>query len=94
VTADQPDGHGVEVPFLGGRLRLDPRPFRLARSAGVPCRPAFLTLPRGRWTLTLGDPLPGGEEGALEAFASSLAAVAARSPLDLDGPVYRVLARS
>ena len=94
VTADQPDGRGVEAPFLGGRLRLDSRPFRLARGAGVPCRPAFLSLPGGRWTLSLGNPLPDGEEDALDAFARMLAAVAARSPLDLDGPVYRALTRS
>jgi hypothetical protein len=93
VTADQPQESDVEIPFLGGRLRLDPRPFRLARGAGVPCRPAFLTLPRGRWTLTLGEALPNDETRALGAFARCLREVAARSPLDLDGPVYRALAR-
>lgn len=93
ATADQPEGKGVEVAFLGGRLRLDPRPFRLARDARVPCRAAFLTLPRGRWTLTLGDPLPGDEERALDAFARCLEQVAGRAPADLDGPVYRALAR-
>jgi hypothetical protein len=93
LTADQPQQNGVEIPFLGGRLRLDPRPFRFARGAGVPCRPAFLTLPRGRWTLTLGAALPNDEGRALEGFARCLREIAAQSPLDLDGPVYRALAR-
>ena len=93
LTADQPEGRGVDVDFLGGRLRIDPRPFRLARSAHVPSRPAFLTLPRGRWTLTLGDPLPEDEGSALDAFARCLREAVSRSPLDLDGPVYRALVR-
>jgi predicted LPLAT superfamily acyltransferase len=93
LAADLPAADGVEIPFLGGRLRLDPRPFRLARTVGVPCRPAFLTLPGGRWTLTLGDPLPAGEAAALEAYARCLEEVARRAPLDLDGIVYLNLAR-
>jgi lauroyl/myristoyl acyltransferase len=92
LAADLPSGEGVEVPFLGGRLRLDRRPFRLARAVGVPCRPAFLTLPRGRWTLTLGDPLPDDANAAIEAYARVLRETARRSPLDLDGVVYRNLA--
>jgi lauroyl/myristoyl acyltransferase len=92
VAADLPAADGVQVPFLGGRLRLDPRPFRLARIARVACRPAFLTLPRGRWTLTLGDPLPADEDAAIEAYARCLAEAAGRSPLDLDGVVYLNLA--
>jgi len=91
LAADLPAGRGEPAPLLGGRVFLDPRPFRLARAAGVPCRPAFLTLPRGRWTLTLGDPLPRDEEGALAAFARCFAETARRSPLDLDGVVYRGL---
>ena len=94
LAADLPEpAEGVAVPLLGGRALVDPRPFRLARAARVPCRPAFLTLPRGRWTLTIGGALPADEEDAVAAFARSLAEVAARSPLDLDGPVYRRLAR-
>jgi hypothetical protein len=94
LAADLPlPGAGVAVPFLGGRAFVDPRPFRLARAARVPCRPAFLTLPRGRWTLTLGTELPAGEEAAIAAFARCLAETAARSPLDLDGVVYLGLAR-
>lgn len=94
LAADLPDGaEGVSVPLLGGRADIDPRPFRLARAAGVPCRPAFLTLPRGRWTLTLGPILPVDEAAAIAAFARRLAAVAAGSPLDLDGPVYLRRAR-
>jgi hypothetical protein len=94
LAADLPEpGEGVPVPFLGGRALVDPRPFRLARTARVPCRPAFLTLPRGRWTLTLGGVLPKEEAAAIETFARSLAEVAARSPLDLDGPVYLGRAR-
>jgi predicted LPLAT superfamily acyltransferase len=93
LAADLPAAQGVEVPLLGGRVRLDPRPFRLARAAGVPCRPAFLTLPAGRWTLTLGEPLPPGEGAAIEAYARCLDRVARRAPLDLDGLVYRNLSR-
>jgi hypothetical protein len=59
----------------------------------VPCRPAFLTLPRGRWTLTVGPGLPGDEEAAVTEFGRFLSEVAARSPLDLDGVVYRSLAK-
>lgn len=94
LAADLPlPGQGVAVPLLGGRAFVDPRPFRLARAAGVPCRPAFLTLPRGRWTLTIGPVLPRDEAGAVAAFARCQAEVAARSPLDLDGPVYLRRAR-
>lgn len=93
LAADLPAREAVEVPFLGGRLRLDPRPFRFARAARVACRPAFLTLPGGRWTLTLGDPLPVDEDAALEAYSRCLEKVARRSPLDLDGVVYLSLAR-
>jgi len=89
LAADLPEpDDGVPVAVLGGRAFVDPRPFRLARAARVPCRPAFLTLPRGRWTLTLGAVLPADEAAAIDAFARCLAEAAARSPLDLDGPVY------
>jgi hypothetical protein len=88
LAADLPERDGAVFPVLGGAVALDPRPFRLARAARVPCRPAFLTLPRGRWTLTLGPVLPADEKGALAGFARCFAETAARSPLDLDGRVY------
>jgi hypothetical protein len=93
LAADLPAQGGVEFPLLGGRARLDRRPFRLARVAGVACRPAFLTLPGGRWTLSLGPELPGDEDAALEIYARCLAETAGRSPLDIDGVVYLSLAR-
>ncbi|HEY4231183.1 MAG TPA: hypothetical protein VGO79_13520 [Thermoanaerobaculia bacterium] len=77
--------------LLGGTVDLDPRPFRLARLAGVPCLPVFLTLPRRRWTLTLGRPLPANERDELharDAFARAFESAAERAPWDLDGPVY------
>jgi hypothetical protein len=94
LAADLPEGRGVAFPLLGGTVALDPRPFRLARAARVPCRPAFLTLPRGRWTLTLGDPVPDDEAEALAAFARILRRVAEASPTELDGVVYRAAARA
>lgn len=94
LAADLPTpGIGIPVPFLGGRSLLDPRPFRLARAARVACRPAFLTMPLGRWTLTLGPVLPTDEGAALAIYARCLAETAAKSPLDLDGPVYLALAK-
>lgn len=93
IAADLPLlDEGVAVPFLGGKALVDPRPFRLARAARVPCRAAFLTLPRGRWTLTLGPVLPADEAAAIALWARGFADVAARSPLDIDGVVYRRLA--
>lgn len=88
AAADLPERSGVPAELLGGPTAIDTRPFRLARAARVPCRAAFLTLPGGRWTLTLGPPLPRDEAAACAAFALDLAAVASRSPLDLDGVVY------
>jgi hypothetical protein len=85
VTADVPVRDGVEVPLLGGRVQLDPRPFRLARLARVPCRPAFLTAPGGRLTVTLEDSLPASQETALEEFGRTLARVAAAAPFEIDG---------
>jgi hypothetical protein len=88
AAADLPERSGVAARLLGGPTAIDTRPFRLARAARVPCRAAFLTLPGGRWTLTLGPPLPREESAACAAFAAALSAVASRSPLDLDGVVY------
>ena len=88
-----PPGDG-SAAVLGGRVALDSRPFRLARAARVPCRAAFLTMPREGWTLTVSPPLPRAETAALEAFARAFEHVALRAPLDLDAVVYRSLARS
>jgi len=93
MAADLAAEGGFAISFFGGRLRLDPRPIRLARMARVPCRPAFLTLPDAGWTLTLGPELPAGEEEALTRFGELFIRVAARTPWDLDGVVYRGLAR-
>jgi hypothetical protein len=93
AAADLPARAGIEEPVLGGRVRLDPRPFRLARAAGAACRPAFLTLPGGRWTLTLGERLPEDEDEAVRAFAAVYRRVASAAPADLDGVVYLHLAR-
>jgi hypothetical protein len=93
AAADLPEGPSRPAEILGGRVSLDPRPFRLARLARVECRAAFLTLPREGWTLTVSPPLPYAAEDALDAFARLFARVAARAPLDLDGPVYLALAR-
>lgn len=93
VAGDLPEGPFLEAAVLGGIVRLDPRPFRLARAAGVSCRAAFLTLPDTGWTLTLGGPLPSDPGRAVEAFARVFAKVAAAAPLDLDGLVYLSFAR-
>ncbi len=92
AAADLPPEGGVRVPLLGGWAFVDPRPFRLARAAGVACRPAFATLPGGRWTLTLGPPLPRDERAACDGFALALAEAASRAPVDLDGVVYAHIA--
>ena len=93
AAADLPARGGAEEELLGGLVRLDPRPFRLARTAGAACRPAFLTFPGGRWTLTLGEALPRDEDEAVRAFAVVYRRVAAAAPVDLDGVVYLNLAR-
>lgn len=93
VAGDLPEGPYVEAEVLGGRVRFDPRPYRLARAVGVTCRAAFLTLPDTGWTLTLGGPLPSDPNRAVADFARIFRKVAAAAPLDLDGPVYLSFAR-
>jgi hypothetical protein len=94
VAADLPERESRPASILGGRVLLDPRPFRLARAADVRCRAAFLTLPPEGWTLTISPPLPAGDDEGLDAFARVFAAVASRAPLDLDGMVYRSIAEA
>ena len=93
LAADLPEGPFLDDGLLGGAVRLDPRPFRLARAAGVACRAAFLTLPDSGWTLTLGEPLPSDPTRAVEGFARVFRRVAAAAPLDVDGLVYLSFAR-
>jgi len=87
-AADLPVSEGVAVPCLGGRISLDPRPFRLARIAKVSCRPLFLTAPHGRLTITVGDALPREEDAALRDCAAILERVAQESPFEIDGPTW------
>lgn len=88
LAADLPARQSFPATLLGGAVELDPRPFRLARMAGVPCVPAFLTMRGRRWSLSLEEPLPADEREAHARFASAFAGVAARAPVDLDGVVY------
>jgi hypothetical protein len=79
------------VPFLGGRLVLDLSVLRLGRLAGTPIRPIFLTIPRGRLTVTVGDPLPGDIDAAGARLGLLADAVARDSPADFDGYTHRFL---
>jgi hypothetical protein len=88
VAADAPEDEGVRFSCLGGSVRLDRRPFRLARLAGAPCRALFLTAPGGRLTVIIGEQLPREETPALAAFAEALGRVADELPLALDGPTW------
>jgi hypothetical protein len=93
LAADLPSGPAFESALLGGRIRIDLRPVRLARSAGVPCRAAFLTVPDRRWVLTLSPALPAEPRAACVEFARVFQQVASCAPLDLDGLVYASLSR-
>jgi hypothetical protein len=88
VTADLPSAGGNDFSCLGGVLRLDPRPFRLARLAGTPCRPIFLTAPEGVLTITIGPALLQDEAGALAGFASAFERAAEETPFDIDGVTW------
>jgi hypothetical protein len=93
LAADLPADPAAIASVLGGRVALDARPLRLARATRVPCRAAFLTLPREDWTLTLSPPLAGAEAAALRDLSRALERVTMRAPLDLDPTVYLALAR-
>lgn len=85
AAADRPRGEGRTATVLGGGIGLDPAPVRLASLARVPARPLFLTAPRGRLTVTVGEPLPPALGRTLDSFAEALARVSDESPSDWDG---------
>lgn len=87
-AADLPPDGSPPFACLGGWISLDPRPFRLARLARVACRPLFLTAPRGRLTITIGDAAPAEQAAALRDFARMLERVAGESPFEIDGPTW------
>lgn len=95
AAADAAAEEVFEARVLGGAIPLDPRPFRLARLAGVSCRPIFLTAPRSRLTVTLDEVLPEEIPEALRRFAEAFARVAEESPWDWDGATHwrRIAAR-
>jgi len=95
IHAPDPGRGGQDriVPFLGGRLTLDLSALRLARIAGVPVRPIFLTLPAERLTVTVGEPLPAEADRAAERFGALADSVARASPADFDGYTHRFLLR-
>jgi hypothetical protein len=79
---------GRRVSLLGGAISVDARPIRLARIARVPCRPLFLTAPRGRLTVTAAAPVREDDPGAIEDFARAFDRVARESPHELDGVTH------
>ena len=93
IHAPAPGGGQADrvVPFLGGLLTVDLSVLRLARLAGVPARPIFVTIPGERLTVTTGDPLPGDLDEAGTRFGELAAAVAGDSPADFDGFTHRFL---
>lgn len=83
----------ASVPFLGGLLPLDLGILRLAGLARVPARAIFLTAPRGRLTLTAGEPLDAVDHRNAARSIGALADAAARDcPGDFDGFTHRFLA--
>jgi len=90
VAIDLPAGRSISVPFLGGRLTLDPKPLRLATIARVPIRALFLTAPAERLTLTVGPELdPADEESTIARIGELIGRVAAASPYDFDAFTHR-----
>ena len=85
----------VSIPFLGGSLPLDLGVLRLARLAGAPARPLFLTAPRGRLTITAGEPVDARDPAeAARQFALVADAAARESPADFDAYTHRFLLAS
>ncbi len=84
--------HSARIPFLGGTLEIELGPLRLARIAGVRARPVFITAPKERLTITVGDALPADEAEAARAFGVLLDRVARASPADFDGYTHRFAA--
>jgi hypothetical protein len=80
-------------PFLGGLLTVDLSVLRLARLAGVPARPLFVTIPGERLTVTVGEPLPRDREAAGACFGDLADAVARDCPAAFDGYTHRFLLR-
>lgn len=94
AAADRPAELSVTTTVLGGPLPVDPRPFRLAKIVGVPCRPIFLTLRRGRLVLVSGPPIACQDPAqAARAFGDHLAAAASGCPAAFDGFTHRGLAQ-
>jgi len=87
------DGRSERVPFLGGALEIELAPLRLARLAGVPARPAFVTALDARLTIAVGEPLPADDAAAARAFGALLDRVARAAPGNFDGYTHRYLAR-
>ena len=81
------------VAFLGGTLDVELAAFRLARLAAVPVRPVFVTAPRARLRITVGDPLPPEATEAARSFGALLDRVTRASPGDFDGFTHRYLVR-
>jgi hypothetical protein len=82
----------ARVPFLGGTLEIELGALRLARLAGVAARPVFISAPRGRITITVGEALSGDVAESARAFGEILARVARESPGDFDGYTHRFAA--
>lgn len=81
----------ARIPFLGGALEIELGPLRLARLAGVPARPIFISAPEARLTITSGPALPPDDDAAVARFAEVLGRAAGRSPADFDGYTHRFL---